>query len=161
PAFARRRARARLGWVRGRLSVLEEGEAAAARLGAEPGLIAIAFGAGVVGTVCALLEYRLLLGAFQLPDTPIAIVAAVFATGAAHALPVPAGVGVLEGAVLWLFTALGHPPAVGLAIGFVARLREVVWVLPGLLYLAAHGLVSRRRAAPAPVELRAVGGSRA
>ena len=124
-------------------------------------MIAVAFGAGLVGTGCALLEYHLLLAAFQLPHTPIAIVAAVFATGAAHALPVPAGVGVLEGAMLWLFTALGHPPAVGLAIGFVARLREVVWVLPGLLYLAAHDLVSRRRAAPAPVELRAVGGSRA
>ena len=160
-AFARRTRLDRLGFVRDRLGVLAEAEAAAAHLVAEPGLIAIAFGAGVVGTVCALLEYHLLLAAFQLPHTPIAIVAAVFATGAAHALPVPAGVGVLEGAMLWLFTALGHPPAVGLAIGFVARLREVVWVLPGLLYLAAHDLVSRRRAAPAPVELRAVGGSRA
>jgi len=70
-------------------------------------------------------------------------------------------VGVLEGAMLWLFTELGHPPEVGLAVGLVARLREVVWVLPGLLYLAACGLVSRGRAAPVRVDLRAAGGSRA
>ena len=120
-------------------------------------MIGIAFGAGLVGTACTLLEYHLLLAAFRLPDAPVAIVAAVFATGAAHALPVPAGVGVLEGAILWLFTALGHPPAVGLAVGFVARLREVLWILPGLLYLAAHGLMSRRRAAPVPAELRVAG----
>ena len=160
-AFARRSRLDRLRFVRDRLGVLAEAEAAAARLVAEPGLIAVAFGAGLVGTLCALLEYHLLLAAFQLPDAPMAIVAAVFATGAAHALPVPAGVGVLKGVMLWLFTALGHPPAVALAVGLVARLREVVWVLPGLLYLAACGLVSRGRAAPVRVDLRAAGGSRA
>ena len=44
-------------------------------------------------------------------------------------------------------------------MGRYPNLREVVWVLPGLLYLAACGLVSRGRAAPVRVDLRAAGGS--
>jgi len=142
-------------FVQDRLGVLAEAEVGAARLAAQPRVLAIAFGAGLLSAAAALVEYHLLLAAFHLPATPIALVAAAFATGAAHALPVPAGMGVLEGAMLWLFTALGHPPAVGLAVGLVARLREVVWVLPGLLYLGARGLVTRRHPAPVGAELSA------
>jgi uncharacterized membrane protein YbhN (UPF0104 family) len=65
----------------------------------------------------------------------------VFATGAAHALPVPGAVGTLEGATTWLFEILGHPPEVGLAVGLAVRLREVVWLTPGLVWLL---LVPRR-----------------
>jgi uncharacterized membrane protein YbhN (UPF0104 family) len=94
--------------------------------------------------VLVLVEYWLLLSAFGLPATPLAVVAAVFATGAAHSMPVPAGVGVLEGAQMFLFGTLGHPPAVGLAVGLAVRLRELVWVLPGILYLAGRGVTASR-----------------
>jgi hypothetical protein len=88
------------------------------------------------------LEYALLLGAFGLPTSPLSIVAAMFAAGAAHELPVPGAVGTLEGAEMWIFSILGHPPEVGLAVGLAVRLRELVWMMPGLLYLTARGLVA-------------------
>ena len=34
---------------------------------------------------------------------------------------------------------LGYAPATGLAVGLAVRLRELVWVVPGLLYLAGRG----------------------
>jgi uncharacterized membrane protein YbhN (UPF0104 family) len=75
-----------------------------------------------------------------LPTNPTAVVAAVFATGAAHMLPVPAGIGVLEGAQIWIFSMLGYPTEVGLAVGLAVRLRELTWMLPGLLYLLGRSL---------------------
>jgi hypothetical protein len=54
---------------------------------------------------------------------------------------VPAGVGVLEGAQMVLFGALGHPAEVGLAVGLVVRLRELVWILPGIVYLTGRGVL--------------------
>src|SRR4030095_13171013 len=46
------------------------------------------------------------------------------------------------GAEMWIFSRLGYPPEVGLAVGLAVRLRELVWMLPGLLYLTARGLVA-------------------
>src|SRR5262249_6684074 len=80
--------------------------------------------------------------------------AAVFATGAAHSLPVPAAVGALEGAQLELFRMLGHPPAVGLAVGLAVRLREGAWIVPGILYLLLRPPGLRRRV-PTPPGARA------
>jgi uncharacterized membrane protein YbhN (UPF0104 family) len=62
---------------------------------------------------------------------------------------VPAGVGVLEGAQMWLFTMLGYPPEIGLAVGLAVRLRELAWVLPGLVYLSTVALRRRPQTAPA------------
>ena len=70
------------------------------------------------------------------------MVAAIFATGAAHMLPIPAGIGVLEGANMWLFQMLGYPTEVGLAVGLAARLRELIWMLPGVAFLLAGSLRS-------------------
>jgi uncharacterized membrane protein YbhN (UPF0104 family) len=109
--------------------------------------MAAAFAIGLAANVVVLAEYWLLLTAFGLPATPVAVVAAIFATGAAHSMPVPGGVGVLEGGQTWLFSMLGYPPDVGLAVGLAVRLREILWTLPGLLYLAAYTL---RRSAAAP-----------
>src|SRR5204862_29268 len=78
-------------------------EEEAARLIAQPRRIARAFALGLLANLLVLAEYALLLAAFGLPSGPVAVVAAVFATGAAHSLPVPAAVGALEGAELWLF----------------------------------------------------------
>ena len=57
-------------------------------------------------------------------------------------IPIPAGIGVLEGATLWLFQLLGYSADVGLAVGLAARLRELIWMLPGVTYLLAHSLNS-------------------
>jgi uncharacterized protein (TIRG00374 family) len=130
----------RLAFVRGQLHVLTAAETDVGRLLAEPPRLARAFAAGLVANAVVLVEYHLLLRAFGLPAGPLAVVAAIFATGAAHSLPVPAAVGALEGAQMWLFEILGHPPEVGLAVGLAVRLRELVWILPGMLYLAARGI---------------------
>jgi uncharacterized protein (TIRG00374 family) len=132
----------RLRIVRSSLDVVADSEAGAARLAMKPRLALGAFGAGLLANLLVLVEYSALLAAFDLPTTPVCVVAAIFATATAHMLPVPGGVGVLEGGMTWLFVMLGHPPEVGLAVGLAVRLRELVWLLPGLAYLLAQGLGS-------------------
>src|SRR5207247_5340038 len=138
-ALARSSGLTRLAFVRQQMDVLGAAEEEAARLIAQPQRIARAFALGLAANLLVLGEYALLLAAFGLPSGPVAVVAAVFATGAAHSIPVPAAVGALEGAELWLFGMLGHPPAVGLAVGLAVRLREVAWIVPGILYLMLRG----------------------
>jgi uncharacterized protein (TIRG00374 family) len=146
-AVARATGLDRLQVVQARLDVLGEAEEAARALVAQPGRLGRAFGMGLAVNLLVLVEYHLLLAAFGLPDGPLAVVAAVFATGAAHSLPVPAAVGTLEGAQMFLFGTLGHPPEVGLAVGLAVRLRELVWIAPGLVYLLVRGVARAARAA--------------
>jgi hypothetical protein len=139
-AIARSMGLDRLRFVQGRMDVLAAAEEDAACLAAQRGRVVGALGLGLVSNVVVMAEYALLLSAFALPAHPLAVVAAIFATGAAHSLPVPAAVGVLEGAQMFVFGTLGHPPEVGLAVGLAVRLRELVWILPGLVFLTADGV---------------------
>jgi uncharacterized protein (TIRG00374 family) len=139
-AMARRTRLDRWGVVERRMATLAEGERRAQRLVARPPLMATVFVVGLLINVGVLLEYKLLLAAFGLPSQLIAVVAAIFATGAAHSMPVPAGVGVLEGGQMALFAALGYPAEVGLAVALAVRLRELVWLAPGLFYLVGRGV---------------------
>jgi len=153
-SFVRRTRLDTVGLVERRLDLVGASEAVAGRMVADRRRLALAFAVGLGANLLVLLEFALLLAAFGLPTAPVAVVAAVFATAAAHQLPVPAGIGVLEGAQMWLFQALGYPADVGLAVGLVARLRETVWALPGLVYLVARGLrpaADRARSAPPQV----------
>jgi uncharacterized protein (TIRG00374 family) len=127
--------------VQGQVGTMAAAEADTVRLIESPSRIGRAFAIGVVANLLVLLEYWLLLSAFHLPATPICVIAAIFATGAAHSMPVPAGIGVLEGGQMWLFSLLGYPPEVGLAVGLAVRMRELLWVIPGLLFLAARSLL--------------------
>ena len=43
---------------------------------------------------------------------------------------------------IWLFQLLGYSAAVGLAVGLAARLRELIWMLPGVTYLLIRSLNS-------------------
>lgn len=131
--------------VRQRMQTLGDAETALGALVEQPGRMALCFAIGVAANVVVLVEYWLLLAAFGLPAAPLTVVAAIFATGAAHSMPVPGGIGVLEGGQMWLFTVLGYPADVGLAVGLAVRLRELLWTLPGLLYLALYAV--RRSAA--------------
>jgi len=139
----------RLAAVQRRVDVLAASEAEAAALVARPAVLWRAYGVGLALNVGVVVEYGLLLAAFGLPWHPVAVVGAIFASGAAHALPVPAGVGVLEGAQMWMFAMLGYPPEIGLAVGLAVRLRELAWVLPGLVYLSTVALGRRPQTAPA------------
>jgi uncharacterized protein (TIRG00374 family) len=130
-------------WVAGQMTVLADAEQEATALIAQPARLARAFAVGVAANLVVVLEYYLLLSAFGLPSGPLAVVAAIFATGASHTLPVPAAVGVLEGGQMWLFGVLGQAPEVGLAVGLAVRFRELIWIVPGLLYLLVRAV--RRR----------------
>jgi uncharacterized membrane protein YbhN (UPF0104 family) len=145
-ALVRRAGLGRFRIVDAQMDVLHASEdAAAALVGQAPRM----FGAFVVGLLANLLviaEFALLLSALGLPNDPIAIVAALFATAAAHMIPVPAGIGVLEGTQIWLFSMLGHSAEVGLAVGLAVRLRELIWMLPGLLYMLTGSLGASRKA---------------
>ncbi len=154
-AFARRTGLDRLGFVGDQIEVLGAAERATGQLLATPLPIAAAFAVGVLTDVLGLVEYHLLLSAFGLPAGPLAVVAAIFATGAAHSLPVPAAVGTLEAGELWLFGMLGHPPEVGLAVGLAVRLRELVWTVPGLGYLLVRAIARPWRTARSQVTVAA------
>lgn len=138
-ALARAAGLERLRVLRGGLDALGAAERSAAGLVAQPRRVGRAFLVGVLANLVTPIEYWLLLSAFGLPADAVSVVAAIFAAGAAHAMPVPAGIGVLEGGQMWLFSMLGHPPEVGLAVGLAVRLRELVWVVPGLVALATAG----------------------
>jgi uncharacterized protein (TIRG00374 family) len=125
----------RFALVRSRMGTLAAAERALATLVAQPARMAGAFAIGLAANVIVMLEYWLLLSAFGLPAGPVAVVAALFAAGAAHSMPVPAGIGVLEGGQAWLFSLLGYPADVGLAVGLAVRLRELLCTLPGIAYL--------------------------
>jgi uncharacterized protein (TIRG00374 family) len=132
----------RLAAVESRLDVAVEADQATADLVGRPRRIATAFGAGLVANVLVIAEFTMLLLAFGLPSDTTAVVAAIFATGAAHMLPIPAGVGVLEGAQIWIFQMLGYSTDVGLAVGLAVRLREFLWMAPGVGYLLLTSLRS-------------------
>ena len=40
---------------------------------------------------------------------------------------------------------LGYPPGIGFVVGFLRRIKEMVWVLFGLLALMIHRMVVRQR----------------
>ncbi len=122
------------------MDVMSESDAAAAELVGQRRRMFAAFVAGLVSNLLVIGEFFLLMAAFGLPTNPTTIVAAIFATGAAHMLPIPAGIGVLEGANMWLFQMLGYPIDVGLAVGLAARLRELLWMAPGVAYLLVRSL---------------------
>lgn len=143
-AFVRRSSADRLGFVRSQLEVIESAETATVRLLDQPQRLLAAFAMGLAANLLVIAEIACLLAAFGLPCDTLAVVAAVFATGAAHMLPVPAGIGVLEGAQVWIFGMLGYPMDVGLAVGLAIRFRELIWMAPGLLYLVLRSLRASR-----------------
>lgn len=130
----------RLGFVNSQMDAIESAEAATVRLVEQPRRLLVAFGMGLVANLLVIAEFTCLLAAFGLPFDTTAVVAAIFATGAAHMLPIPAGIGVLEGAQVWMFGMLGYPTDVGLAVGLAVRLRELMWMAPGLLYLLVRSV---------------------
>jgi uncharacterized protein (TIRG00374 family) len=144
-ALVRRASADRLQFVDSQMEIIESAETSTVRLLDQPRRILMAFGMGLVANLLVIAEFACLLAAFGLPFNTIAVVAAVFATGAAHMLPVPGGIGVLEGAHVWIFGMLGYPTEVGLAVGLAVRFRELIWMAPGLLYLLVRSLAASRK----------------
>jgi len=145
-ALVRRVSADRIQFVHSKLDVIESAETAASQLIRQPRRMLTAYGIGLLANLLVVAEFVCLLAACGLPLDMTAVVAAIFATGAAHMLPVPAGIGVLEGAQVWVFGMLGYPVEVGLAVGLAVRARELIWMTPGLTYLLVRSLsVSLRK----------------
>jgi uncharacterized protein (TIRG00374 family) len=141
-ALVRRASAQRGELMHSQMDLIECAETAAVRLVDQPRRMFAAFSVGLMANLLVIAEFACLLAAFGLPLDTIAVVAAIFATGAAHMLPIPAGVGVLEGAQVWVFGMLGYPIDVGLAVGLAVRFRELIWMAPGLLYLLLRSLAA-------------------
>lgn len=144
-ALVRRVSAGRAGLLHSQMDVIQSAETATVKLVEQPRRMLAAFGLGLVANLMVIAEFACLLAAFGLPVDPTAVVAAIFATGAAHMLPIPAGIGVLEGAQVWVFGMLGYPTEVGFAVGLAVRFRELAWMAPGLLYMLLRSLAASRK----------------
>jgi len=60
---------------------------------------------------------------------------------------IPGGLGAQEGGYLFLLMGLGYSEMTGITFALIRRIREIIWILVGLVFLAV--LRSKRtRAAP-------------
>ena len=126
--------------VDAQMQVISESESSTAELAGQHRRMLIGFAVGLGANLLVVAEFALLMRAFGLPSDAVSVVAAIFATATAHMLPIPAGIGVLEGAQIWIFQMLGYPTDVGLAVGLSIRLRELLWMAPGIAYWIARSL---------------------
>jgi len=96
--------------------------------------IAFHFVAWVLGALEAYLILRFLGIDVSLT---VAIVIEAFGTGVRFVtFMIPGSLGVLEGSYVATFVALGLSPAAGISFGLTRRLRELVWVLIGMIVFA-------------------------
>lgn len=111
----------------------------------EDSLRAILFGRrrlliGVLVTALALnalvfAEYAALLAAFDARATLPELAGVLLGVGIAHALPVPGSIGALEGAQAAFARAAGGGAALAVKAATAARLRDLLWTTPGMLWL--------------------------
>jgi putative membrane protein len=105
---------------------------------ARPGRGALSVAFHLLGWLAGVLEVVLILRFLDLPVTA----ASALALEAGHqlfraaAFFIPAKLGAQEGGSLIVFSALGFPAAVGVAVSLLRRVRELAWVALGLLLLA-------------------------
>jgi len=116
---------------------------------ARPRMLAGALAASLVLNATILAEYGVLFIAFGIWPTLPDLAGALLGVGLAHALPIPASLGALEGAQAAVFGLADDDPRLAVVAATVARVRDLGWTIPGVLYLAVAAL---RRRAPARVE---------
>jgi len=101
-------------------------------------------GVALVLNAVILAEYATLFAAFGARPTLPELAGAMLGVGLAHALPVPAALGTLEGAQALVFDVTGGGTSLAIVAATVARLRDLVWTVPGALYLALRARTFRR-----------------
>ena len=69
---------------------------------------------------------------------------------------IPAKLVSQEGGKALILSLLGYPPDVGFAIGFIRRLKEIVWVMFGLCGLALHRMITEGESRMINAESKAV-----
>lgn len=104
----------------------------------------VGFAWALVLNAAIFVDYLTIFAAFgPLPALPD-LAGSMLGVGLAHALPVPASLGALEGAQAAVFGLAGAESRQVIVAATVVRLRDLVWTVPGVLVLAAHGLVGLR-----------------
>lgn len=102
-----------------------------------------AMAASLVLNAIILAEYGVLFVAFGIWPTLPDLAGALLGVGLAHALPVPASLGALEGAQAAVFGLAEDDPRLAIVAATAARVRDIGWTIPGVAYLAVTAL--RRR----------------
>lgn len=90
--------------------------------------------------VLMFLEYKFALLILGYDANLFSILVFLTGVGIAYAIPVPAALGVLELGQLSAGALLGAPPAIGIALAFVVRVRDILWALVGAALLAVFHL---------------------
>lgn len=111
-----------------------------------------AFILGVLGSLAieafCLAQYHALLAAFGVALDLPTLVLVLLGSGAARAVPTPAGLGVLEAAQVAVVGAAAGRPDIGFVVGVIVRLHETLLLALGLLVLSYQGMsLARLRAA--------------
>jgi uncharacterized protein (TIRG00374 family) len=111
-----------------------------------------AFILGVLGSLViealCVAQYHALLAAFGIALDLPTLVLVLLGSGAARAVPAPAGLGVLEAAQVAVVAAAAGRPDVGFVVGVIVRLHETLLLGVGLLVLSYQGMSwARLRAA--------------
>lgn len=105
----------------------------------------IAFAWALALNLAIFADYLTIFAAFgPLPPLPD-LAGSMLGVGLAHALPVPASLGALEGAQAAVFELAGAETRLVIVAAAVVRLRDVIWTIPGLVVLAAQALPGWRR----------------
>lgn len=115
-----------------------------------PAYLAGAIGWSSVAWLAIVLEYWLLLRFLGVALSPAQALAALVAARVAYLAPTPAALGAFEASQVIALGALGYPPAAGLALVLIVRLRDVCLGAAGLLL----GTRLQTKAAVDPIPVR-------
>jgi uncharacterized protein (TIRG00374 family) len=100
-----------------------------------------ALGWALLTNLAIFADYLTIFAAFgPLPSLPD-LAGSMLGVGLAHALPVPAALGALEGTQAAVFELAGESQ-MAIVAASVVRIRDIVWTVPGLVYL---GILALRR----------------
>ena len=68
------------------------------------------------------------------------ILLAIILTGVSTLVPIPAGLGILEASQFSLFSTLGSGGEIGIAISVIIRIKDLILVLLGFIFLSQEGV---------------------
>ncbi len=108
-------------------------------------LVLVCLASALVLNAVILAEYAVLFCAFAAHPSLPELAGAMLGVGLAHALPIPGALGALEGAQAAVFELAGASTGLAIVAATVARLRDLVWTVPGALYLALRAPLRRGR----------------
>lgn len=88
----------------------------------------------------SIFEFKFLALMFGVDLSYTALFAVLVAVGFAILLPIPAGIGALEFTQVFLLKVVGEKGNLGIGLGFVTRIRDLIWVAIGMGYMYKRGI---------------------